>query len=152
MNAADDSLFLADADATEAFGARIAARLGEGDCVCLWGGLGAGKTTFARGAIRAWTERDEEAPSPTFTLVQTYDGPRGQLWHMDLYRLEDSGQAYELGIEEALAAAFCLVEWPDRLGPLLPADRLDIRLAPDGAGRKAKIERHGAFLERVDGF
>lgn len=146
VTAAPDSLILPDAAATEALGARLAAGLKEGDCVCLWGGLGAGKTTFARGAIRAWTGRDEDAPSPTFTLVQTYDGPRGQLWHMDLYRLEDAGQAYELGLEEALASAVCLIEWPDRLGPLLPADRLDVRLALEGGGRKAEIERHGAFL------
>ena len=144
-----DSRVLPDAAATEALGVRLAAHLREGDSVCLWGPLGAGKTTLARGIIRGWTGADEEAPSPTYTLVQTYEGLRGELWHMDLYRLAGAEQAFELGPEDALVSAVCVIEWPDRLGRLVPADRLDIRLEAAGAGRTASIEGHGGWRERA---
>lgn len=135
---------LAGPEDAEALGAALAAALGPGDVVCLHGPLGAGKTTLARGAIRAWTgDAQAEAPSPTFTLVQAYDGPRGALWHMDLYRLKSPEEALELGVEDAFASALCLVEWADRLGPLTPHDRLDICLAEVGAAREARIEGHG---------
>lgn len=138
---------MADSAATEAAGARLGARLAPGDCVALWGGLGAGKTTFARGAISAWMGAQTEAPSPTFTLVQTYEGPRGELWHLDLYRLKGPEQAFELGLEDALASAACLIEWPERLEGLLPADRLDVRLAPEGAGRRIEYAPHGRRMQ-----
>lgn len=139
---------MADSAATEAAGARLGAQLQVGDCVALWGGLGAGKTTFARGAISAWVGAPTEAPSPTFTLVQTYDGPRGELWHLDLYRLKGPEQAFELGLEDALVSAACLIEWPERLEGLLPADRLDVRLAPEGAGRRIEYAPQGRMQER----
>ncbi len=150
--AAADSRFLPDADATEALGRRLGAALRSGDVVCLWGGLGAGKTTLARGAIAGWTGADEDAPSPTYTLVQTYEGARGLLWHADLYRLKAPDEAVELGLEEAFAEAACLIEWPERLGPYLPHDRLDIHLEPDDQGRLVRIERVGAWAERADEF
>lgn len=142
----DSTLTLADAAATEALGARLAAGLQAGDCVCLWGDLGAGKTTLARGAIRAWTgDAEIEAPSPTYTLVQTYEGPRGALWHMDFYRLEAPAQIYELGVEEALLDAATLIEWPERLGALLPRARLDVRLFAEGDGRRCEIAARGEW-------
>lgn len=144
-----DSLFLPDPAATEALGARLGAAIMAGDCVCLWGGLGAGKTTLARGAIAAWMGRAEEAPSPTFTLVQIYEGPKGALWHLDLYRLDNAEEAFELGLEDALAEAAALIEWPERLGRLLPRDRLDIRLSAEGAGRRAVLEPHGRWERRI---
>jgi len=103
---------LPDAAATAALGAQLAAALRPGDVVLLWGGLGAGKTTLARGLIAAWTGIDEDAPSPTYTLVQVYESARGPLWHMDLYRLEDAEEALELGLEDALVEAVTLIEWP----------------------------------------
>lgn len=118
--------------------------------MALWGGLGAGKTTFARGAISAWMGAPTEAPSPTFTLVQTYDGARGELWHLDLYRLKGPEQAFELGLEDALVSAACLIEWPERLEALLPKDRLDVRLSPEGAGRRIEIEAAGTMRERAN--
>ena len=140
---------LPDAAATAALGTRLGACLGEGEAVCLSGNLGAGKTTLARGAIEAWTGTPEEAPSPTYTLVQTYQGPRGELWHVDLYRLKRAEEAWELGLEEAFGQAACLIEWPDRLEGLLPRDRLDVELTPDGAGRTAILVAHGGWREKL---
>lgn len=143
------TLALADPAATEALGRRIAAGLRSGDVVCLSGDLGAGKTTLARGAIAAWTGTAEEAPSPTYTLVQTYAGAAGELWHVDLYRLKRPEDAWELGLEEAFADAACLIEWPERLGGQLPRDRLEVTLSAHGAGRLATLVGRGAWSERV---
>lgn len=140
---------LPDAAATVALGRRLGERIGPGDVVCLFGNLGAGKTTLSRGAIEAWTGATEDAPSPTYTLVQTYDGPRGELWHVDLYRLKQPDDAWELGLEDAFTYAACLIEWPERLGGQLPRDRLDIALASEGEGRVAKLNAHGAWREKL---
>jgi tRNA threonylcarbamoyl adenosine modification protein YjeE len=121
---------LPDADATEALGRRVGAALPHGATLYLQGELGAGKTTFARGIIAAWTgEAHTEAPSPSFTLVQVYDGPRGVLTHADLYRLNAPEETLELGLEDAAAQGALLVEWPERLGPFaqLGAARLHFR-------------------------
>ena len=117
----------------EAFGARLAAVARVGDVIALSGDLGAGKTTLARGLLRG-LGHEGEAPSPTFTIVQTYEPPEMRLpvWHCDLYRLEDPEEAIELGLEEAFDTAVVLIEWPERLGRYLPADALRLRL--DGAG------------------
>jgi tRNA threonylcarbamoyladenosine biosynthesis protein TsaE len=140
---------LVDAAATEALGARLASALYPGDVVFLVGGLGAGKTTLARGVVRAWTGvSDLEVPSPTFTLTQLYDGPRGVLWHMDLYRLKQAAEALELGIEDAFAEAVCLIEWPERLGPLAPVDRFALSFLEDGAGRGVILSAHGSRMDR----
>jgi tRNA threonylcarbamoyladenosine biosynthesis protein TsaE len=139
---------LADADATQALGAALALRLRPGDAVCLYGPLGAGKTTLARGLIRALTGPDEEVPSPTFTLVQLYDGPEFPISHFDLYRLEQASEADELGLEEALEDGAVLIEWPQRLGGRLPPDRLDIEIAFDAEGRLARLTPHGAWKGR----
>lgn len=111
---------------------RLAPIIRPGDVLALWGDLGSGKTVFARALVRARGSADDEVPSPTFTLVQVYEpaDPRAAaLWHFDLYRIKDPDDAFELGLEEALAGGICLIEWPDRLGPLLPERRLDLALA-----------------------
>ena len=132
--------------ATEALGATLAARLKPGDVVGLKGDLGAGKTTLARAIIRAAADDpDLIVPSPTFTLVEVYDTPRGSYWHFDLYRLEQPEQVFELGWEEARADGVALVEWAERLGPLMPADRLAVSLAIEGAGRRAEIDGGARF-------
>jgi len=124
-----------DEGATQALAAALAVSLRPGDVVCLRGDLGAGKTAFARAAIRALTgDPDEEVPSPTFTLVQTYATPRGTVWHFDLYRLPGPEEVYELGWEDATVDGIVLVEWPDRLGWLLPARRIDVTIEGAGAG------------------
>ena len=115
------SMPLADETATEALGVMLAERLRPGDVVGLYGGLGSGKTTLARAVLRAASgDRELIVPSPTFTLVEVYETARGTYWHFDLYRLEAAEQVYELGWEEALAEGIVLIEWPQRLGNLLP--------------------------------
>jgi tRNA threonylcarbamoyladenosine biosynthesis protein TsaE len=140
---------LDDAAATAALGAKIAAILGVGDAVCLFGPLGAGKSTLARGLIRALTHEDEEVPSPTFTLVQTYETESLVLAHFDLYRLKSAAEAFELGLDEALDSGCAIIEWPERLEGALPASRLDIELAIDGEVRRARLTPHGDFEGRA---
>ncbi len=105
-------LRLADATDTERLGARLASLLRQGDALCLSGPLGAGKTTLARGLIRALTTPDEEVPSPTFTLVQFYETAAFALAHFDLYRLSDPDEASEVGLDETLDVGVALIEWP----------------------------------------
>jgi len=141
---------LPDMATTEKLGAAVARLLRAGDIVALYGELGAGKTTLARALIRQLGYAGE-VPSPTFTLVQTYDLSPVAVWHFDLYRIDDPGEIIELGIEEALAEAISLIEWPERMGRLLPADRLDIVLSytSDDDGRHAELTGHGSWRERL---
>ena len=118
----------------------LAAGVDYGDIIALHGDLGAGKTTFARGFIQALLG-EEEVPSPTFSLVQTYAPTQGDapsVWHFDLYRLEQPGEAFELGIDEAFDQGVSLIEWPERLGPYLPKDHLKLTLR-FGAGETARV-------------
>src|SRR6516162_6831148 len=118
---------LPDEAATAAFAARISGLAATRDIIALKGDLGAGKTTFARGFIRA-CGCTEEVPSPTFTLVQVYELGAAAIWHFDLYRIKSPEEAWELGIEDAFSEGISLIEWPERLGPLLPRRRLEIEL------------------------
>ena len=118
---------LPDEAATAAFATRISALAATSDIIALKGDLGAGKTTFARGFIRA-RGCTEEVPSPTFTLVQVYELGAAAIWHFDLYRIKSPEEAWELGIEDAFSEGISLIEWPERLGPLLPPHRLEIEL------------------------
>jgi tRNA threonylcarbamoyladenosine biosynthesis protein TsaE len=141
---------LADEAATQGLGEALARALRPGEAICLSGPLGAGKSTLARALIRALTSPDEEVPSPTFTLVQFYEGAAISIAHFDLYRLTDPDEAYEIGLDEALEAGAALIEWPERLDGGLPADRLDIdiRLTDDAAARVARVTAHGTFEGR----
>lgn len=144
---------LAGEAATLALGAALAPRLKAGDVVALWGDLGTGKTALSRGLIQALAGDPVEVPSPTFTLVQTYDFPDSpSLWHFDLYRLEDPEEAFELGIEDAFADCISLIEWPDRLGGYLPPRRLDVTLAYAGEGRTARLAGGGDWPARLKGL
>ena len=123
---------------TLALGARLAKALRPGDTVRLSGDLGAGKTTLARGLIQSKLG-DLEVPSPTYTLVQTYDWDDGELWQCDLYRLDQPDDAYELGLIDILGEEIVLLEWADRLGGLCPKGALSVSLTFDGDGRKASL-------------
>lgn len=142
---------LRDTGAAARFGARLAQALRVGDTVLLFGDLGAGKTTLARGVIAALTG-ETDAPSPTFTLVQSYEAEGGfLLLHADLYRLEDEGELDELGLDEALDHGAALVEWPDRAPSWRPGDRLEIRLdETEDGGRRARLAAFGAWEDRLD--
>ena len=108
----------------------LASTLKPGDVILLHGTLGMGKTVFARALIRALTgNADEDVPSPTFTLIQTYGAPDGPVYHFDLYRIEDPDEILQLGWEDALDDGITIVEWPERLGPYKPAQTLDISLS-----------------------
>lgn len=108
-------------EATEDLAHRLAGALKPGDTLLLSGALGAGKTHLARALIRACMGNPSEpVPSPTFTLVQTYEADHATLWHADLYRLSDIVEVQELGLEDAMTEAICLIEWPDRFAPFWP--------------------------------
>ena len=127
-------------EATGRLAARLAPLLQPGDLLLLEGQIGAGKSVFARALIQARLQaagRLEEVPSPTFTLVQTYDDGLAEIWHADLYRLQGPADIDELGLWEAFDTAICLVEWPDRLGAFAPDNALTLSLAPmQQAGRR----------------
>lgn len=133
---------LPDEAATDALGMWLAAALGPGDVLLLDGPIGAGKTHLARALIRhrlAQVNRVEDVPSPTFTLVQTYDDGAGGIWHADLYRLTSPQDVAELGLEDAFETALCLIEWPDRLGTLTPPGAFRLVLSHAGDGRDARL-------------
>lgn len=112
---------------TDRIAAEFANTLPDQAVILLHGTLGMGKSVFARSIIRTLMQRpDLDVPSPTFTLVQTYDTPIAPLYHFDLYRLEDPEELFNIGWEDALSDGIILVEWPERLGPYKPADSLDI--------------------------
>ena len=147
------SLDLPDADATEGFGIAMARLLRAGDVLLLEGPIGAGKTHFARALIRARLGGTEDVPSPTFTLVQVY-GADPEIWHADLYRLTHPDEAIELGLEEAFDAAICLIEWPERLGDLLPEKDLLLQfsLLDAGASRRVLLRGAAEWAPRLTAF
>ncbi|BBC72873.1 tRNA threonylcarbamoyladenosine biosynthesis protein TsaE [Altererythrobacter sp. B11] len=139
-----------DLSAMEALGARIAAQLQAGDVVALEGGLGAGKTTLAR-AIIAALGHVGEVPSPTFTILETYDPPavRLPLVHADFYRLRDPAEVEELGLDDYRSDAALLAEWPDHAGGFAHEPGcLSVRLEIAGAGRKAIVEAGANWQSR----
>ena len=152
---------LPDEAATLALARSLAGRLEAGDVVFLIGDLGAGKTAFARGLIKALPaaggeasdpgEDAEEVPSPSFTLVQVYDRRPAPIWHVDLYRVERPEEVEELGLDEAAGQAITLIEWPDRLGRRLPADRLEVRLSYGKAAdaRSVVLAGYGSWHRRL---
>lgn len=123
---------------TENAARKVASLLRPQDVILLKGDLGAGKSIFARALIQSLCGEDTEVPSPTFTLVQTYEAPAFLLWHFDLYRLNYTEEIYELGIEEAYAQGVSLIEWPERLGSHLPKEYLEVEISY-GSGENERI-------------
>ncbi|MFQ5773738.1 MAG: tRNA (adenosine(37)-N6)-threonylcarbamoyltransferase complex ATPase subunit type 1 TsaE [Kiloniellaceae bacterium] len=158
------SVELPDEAATAALARSLAARAALGDVIALFGDLGSGKTAFARAFINALPRparetgapaaAEEEVPSPTFTLLQTYEREPAPVWHFDLYRVERPEEVYELGFEEASGHAIVLIEWAERLGPLLPADRIEVRLdfADDPGARRASLVATRSWRGRLEGL
>jgi len=141
---AECTLELVSEAATAALARRIAGLARPGDVIALHGDLGAGKTFFARAFIG-----EGEVPSPTFNLVQTYQrGDGAPIWHFDLYRLKQASEAVELDIEDAFAEGISLIEWPERLGALLPAERLDVALAIPAGESDETTKRHATLTGR----
>jgi len=143
---------LTDEAATTRLGSALAQHVATSEALLLSGDLGMGKSTLARGLIRALTRPDEDVPSPTFTLVQFYEGPT-PVAHFDLYRLEDPSEIEEIGLYEALEDGAVLIEWPERLGTggaeALSPDRLSVRLESAGTGRRAWLTGHGAWAAKL---
>ncbi|MCZ8375417.1 MAG: tRNA (adenosine(37)-N6)-threonylcarbamoyltransferase complex ATPase subunit type 1 TsaE [Beijerinckiaceae bacterium] len=145
--------FLPDEAATLRLAQKLAAEFRPGDLVTLSGDLGAGKTTFARALIRALTRHPAlEVPSPTYTLIQTYDGDGFRIVHADLYRVADISELVELGWDDAAENAVVLCEWAEKAGEVLAVDRLDVAFAipPDGQGRHVTLTAQGRFAGRLD--
>ena len=118
---------------TGEFAQQLGSILTAGDVVLLVGDIGAGKSYLARALIQSVQDIPEDVPSPTFTLVQTYDTRIGEIWHADLYRLTGPDEVIELGLEDAFETAVCLIEWPDRLGDLTPENGLTLDISVTGA-------------------
>jgi tRNA threonylcarbamoyl adenosine modification protein YjeE len=155
MTGTSDERVLAGEQATRRLAADLAAVLAPDDVVALSGDLGAGKTTFARALIRELAKNPQlDVPSPTFTLLQTYDLPRMRVVHVDLYRVEDPVELLEIDLVESGDGAVVLIEWPERAGSLLSPDRFEISLslAPDLGPdyRRAWITGYGACAARAE--
>lgn len=142
MQSRHASLALPSPKATEDLAHKIGADIGPGDVLLLSGGIGAGKTHFARALIQSRLSVPEDVPSPTFTLVQVYDTDAGELWHTDLYRLDHPDSVVELGLLDAFETAICLVEWPDRLGDMTPESALSLTFSdgPDPDARQLSAD------------
>ena len=142
---------LGDLAATRAFAEKLVAVAGVGDVIALEGPIGAGKTTFARFFIKG-IGYQEDVPSPTFNLVQTYEGERLSVWHFDLYRLARPEDVYELGIEQALDEGVTLIEWPEQLGGLLPIEALSLtfRQGAEDTARIVDVDRNPFWADRLD--
>ena len=118
---------------------RLAKQIKKGDVIALYGSLGMGKTVFCRGFIQSFLP-ETEVPSPTFTLLQTYDTEKFPIYHFDMYRLKSPEEAYEIGIEDAFAEGVSLIEWPEKIGRLLPKKHISVILESEGEYRKITIE------------
>ena len=148
------AIHLTDERETARLGAVLSPLLGPRDTVLLRGELGAGKSALARAVIgAALGDAEAEIPSPSYTLINTYETARGQVWHADLYRLSgEADELEELGLTEAMATALVLVEWPERLGGALPQRYLDIALsAPQSGGRDAVVTLAGPAWDATAG-
>ena len=134
---------------TAALAAKLAPILRAGDALLLEGEIGAGKSAFCRALIRARAGAEIDVPSPTFTLVQTYDLDGLEFWHCDLYRLTSPEEVLELGLEEAFDEAVCLIEWPDRLQSAVPETALTLRFAAHAESHSVAVIGPNAWSVRL---
>lgn len=141
-----------DEHSTIAFARKIAPCLGAGDCVLLSGDIGAGKSFLCRAIIRSIFGQDIDVPSPTFTLIQTYETADFEIWHADLYRLTHVDEAIELGLEDAFEQALCLIEWPDRLAELAPKNALNAHMVATDTHHIITLSGPPLWGERLTGL
>lgn len=123
---------------TASFGKALSKVAQIGDVFALYGTLGMGKSVLARAFIQA-VSNQEEVPSPTFTLLQTYEGQDFDVYHFDLYRIKQAEEIFEIGIEDAIYGGVSLIEWPEKMGGYLPLDIIKIEITPQGDGRLIEI-------------
>lgn len=135
---------------TEAFAKSLFQVARIGDVFLLEGDIGAGKTSLARAFIKTACGSETDVPSPTFTLVQTYDFESGEIWHCDLYRLTSPDEAIELGLDAAFQTAITLIEWPDRLADMAPKSALRVAMRSVGDGREAMLFGNEGWEARLD--
>ena len=133
------NFYSADEASTGAIAQQIASRAKVGDVFALYGTLGMGKSVFARAFIKSLTNA-EEVPSPTFTLLQTYDAENFDIYHYDLYRIKAPEEVFELNIEEAMYEGVCLIEWPEKMGGYLPRQVFKLTITPQAEGRLITLE------------
>lgn len=141
---------LASPEDTALLARRLGTLLHTGDCLLLSGGIGAGKSHFARALILSRLPEPEDVPSPTFTLVQTYDLDEGELWHADLYRLGDVDHIVELGLVDAMQSAITVIEWPDRLADLTPENALHIDISDPNRDDTRTVHVHATSARWAD--
>lgn len=128
------------------FAKEFAKTLKGDEIIALWGTLGMGKTVFTKAVIQELMGHDEDVPSPTFTLLQTYTTKIGEIFHFDFYRLKTPEEAYEIGIEDAFESGISLIEWPEKIGKLLPKRAINIRFEMTDQGREITIEGKNDFI------
>ena len=148
----DTEILLRNEAATVRMAQRLAAVAQTGDVLALHGTLGMGKTALARAFIRVRAgDVTLTVPSPTFTLVQTYELPSGSVWHVDAYRLASADEAAELGLDEAFASAITLIEWPEHIADLIPESALHVYLTdgPSPGSRRLTFAASGAWQTRL---
>ena len=140
---------------TPDIGRKLARLARRGDVFALYGTLGMGKSVLARAFVQELCGSGE-VPSPTFTLLQTYEAPEFDIYHFDLYRLKSADEIFEIGVEDALYSGVCLIEWPDKMAPYLPRDIFKLEIVPCGTGRKLTITVNSAEkqarLENLEDF
>ena len=134
---------VANQEEMEVLGSKVSKNATQSSFISLFGDLGVGKTVFARGFIQALTSKEQEVISPTFNLIQTYETHAFDIFHYDLYRIENASELLELGFEEAISLGVVLVEWPCKLGELLPSERLDIKIIQDSETNVRIVEFFG---------
>lgn len=145
MSKAIKTIALHSEDNTRQLAQQFSELLVPGHCVLLSGDIGAGKSFFSRSLIQHRFGQLIDVPSPTFTIVQTYEHPLGDIWHCDLYRLGSVDEMVELGLQSAFETAICLIEWPDRLGEIAPVDAINVTLS-------AQLDQHTAIIEGPENF
>lgn len=123
---------------TAVLAGKMASLVQKGDVIALFGTLGMGKSVFSRAFIRHF-QGNVDVPSPTFTLLQTYDTPDFEIYHYDLYRLKHADEIFELGMEEALYQGVCLIEWPEKMGGYLPRKAIRVEITPEGSNRRISV-------------